>query len=357
MEESENNTQKTRIPLRETNVVQEYLDGASIAELARKYGCTSQNVRNFLVRRGIKVERRGFSKTPYTLDEHWLDELDCQEKWYFLGFFYADGTNSVDRNQIRMKLHIKDVDMLNLFRKWFNSNRPLLPLDKDDKICTYQNCKEMALTSKHLCDRMNELGAPDNKSTILQFPDFVPDDMMNHFIRGYSDGDGGITAFPPSKKGIVRGNITIVSSHDFIRGLDKYLREHLNIEANVYRRENHSILRVEKAKYLKTFLDWLYQDATCFMPRKHNEAVKFLNGRDFSIETSYEKRDRINQDKDIIIQRYLSGESGTKIAKDYDCSVKTMTGWLKNGILKLGKIPLLTKELCLKGKDKLKLTT
>ena len=156
MEKSENNTQKTRIPLRETNVVQEYLDGASMTELARKYGCTFQNVRNFLVRRGIKVERRGFSKTPYTLDEHWLDELDCQEKWYFLGFCYADGTNSIDRNQIRMKLHIKDVDMLNLFREWFGSNRPLLPLDKDGKICTYQNCKEMALTSKHLCDRMND---------------------------------------------------------------------------------------------------------------------------------------------------------------------------------------------------------
>lgn len=319
---------KKRVPIGETNVIQEYLDGASVRDLADKYGFTRQNVSQYLKRNGIKIEQRIFTQSPYTLDEHWLDELDCQEKYYFCGMFFADGTNSVDRNQIRMKLHIKDIDRLKLFQKWFHSNRPLLPLDKDGEIRTYGNCKEMVLTSKHLCDRLTELGAPDNKSTILQFPGFVPDDMMNHFIRGYFDGDGSITLFAKTKNGEVRANVTFVSSHDFIKGLNQYLEDHLSIRPNVYHRENFSLLKIEKAQELKKFLDWLYQNANCFMARKHDRAVEFLNGRDFSIETSYDKRNRIVQDKDIIIQRYLDGESGTKIAKDYGCAVGTMAKWL-----------------------------
>ena len=88
MEETGNSVKK--VPLRETNVIQEYLDGMAIKDLAEKYECTHQNVSQFLKRNGIKVEKRIKNITPYTINEHWLDELDCEEKWYFLGFFYAD---------------------------------------------------------------------------------------------------------------------------------------------------------------------------------------------------------------------------------------------------------------------------
>ena len=321
-------TRRKGAVLEETNVIQEYLDGATLKELVEKYGNGKKTISDFLKANGVTVEKRVFLESPYTLNEHWLDDLDCQEKWYFLGIFYADGGNSVDRNQIRMKLHIRDIEMLKMFQKWFDSNRPLLPLDKDEEICTYKECKEMVLTSKYLCNRLIELGAPASKSTILRFPDFVPDDVMHHFIRGYFDGDGNISLLPKPQNGELRANVTIVGSHDFINGLDKYLKEHLNIESNLYYRENFSILKIEKVHSLKKFLDWLYQDATCFLPRKHNKAVEFLNGRDFSVETSYDKRDRIVRDKDIIIQRYLDGESGTKISKDYGCAVGTMAKWL-----------------------------
>lgn len=55
MEETGNSMKK--VPLRETNVIQEYLDGMAIKELAERYGCTHQNVSQFLKRNGIKVEK------------------------------------------------------------------------------------------------------------------------------------------------------------------------------------------------------------------------------------------------------------------------------------------------------------
>lgn len=338
MEETGNSMKK--VPLRETNVIQEYLDGMAIKELAEKYDRSHQSIGQFLRRQGIETEKRIQTKSPYTLDEHWLDELDCEEKWYFLGFFYADGVNSIDRNQIRVKLNIRDIDMLELFQSWFKSNRPLLPLDKDGEVYTYNDCKELALTSGHLCKRLLELGAPNAKTTILKFPNWIPDDAMNHFLRGYFDGDGNIFVFPKSKNSGLRANITIVGSHDFISGLDKYFEKKFKIKSNVYPHENYVNLKIEKAQDLKVFLDWLYQDATCFMSRKYDKAIEFLKGRDFSIETSYEKRNRIEKDIENLVERYNNGETISTLAKEYDCSINAMSRHLKkHGVVLRKNVP------------------
>ena len=47
--------------------------------------------------------------------------------------------------------------------------------------------------SKHICQRLTELGCVNAKSLILKFPEWLIDpDLQRHFIRGYYDGDGGI---------------------------------------------------------------------------------------------------------------------------------------------------------------------
>ena len=112
----------------------------------------------------------------------------------------------------------------------------------------------------------------------------------------------------------------------------------LGFESNIYHEKNYANLKIEKIKDIKTFLEWLYQDATCFMSRKHVKAIEFLNERDFTIETSYEKRDRIIADKEKIIQRYLNGETATKIAFDYNCLMSTITRYLKKWGIKTRKI-------------------
>lgn len=45
-----------------------------------------------------------------------------------------------------------------------------------------------------LCEDLEKLGGIKNKSLVLNFPtsSIVPDYLLNHFIRGYFDGDGCI---------------------------------------------------------------------------------------------------------------------------------------------------------------------
>lgn len=326
-----------RIPLGETNVIQEYLDGWAIADLARKYGCSDTNVGQYLRYHGVETNgQRLKTETPYTLNEHWLDELDCEEKYYFVGMFYADGTNSADRNQVRVKLEENDKYLLELFQSWFESDRPLQFNLYDPGGRKPERTWEFNVTSKYLCNRMTELGCPPVKSTITKFPTWVPDDMMPHFIRGVYDGDGSISLFGNNKNGQPRANITIVNSIDFVDGLHKYITETLNIRANINDYGGDQVyksVQIEKAHDVKKFLDWMYKDATVFMTRKHDSYIEYITKRDFSKETSYDKRDRIRANAEMIIQRYNNGESMTAIGKSYDCSIGVISRLLKsNGI-------------------------
>ena len=48
------------------------------------------------------------------------------------------------------------------------------------------------INQKEICEQLISHGCLPNKSLILQLPNTVPNNLLRHFIRGYSDGDGTI---------------------------------------------------------------------------------------------------------------------------------------------------------------------
>ena len=117
----------------------------------------------------------------YNFNEHYFDNIDCQEKAYWLGFFAADGYNHRDKGYIEFRLHKQDIEILNKFKSCIQSNNPI-GLYKE----TYCN---LSLYSKHLCEKLAEYGLGQAKTYTLQLPS-LEKSLMRHFIRGYFDGDG-----------------------------------------------------------------------------------------------------------------------------------------------------------------------
>lgn len=74
---------------------------------------------------------------------------------------------------------------------------------------------------------LNILGCVKRKSLILKFPDekIVPKELMNHFIRGYFDGDGSISIGRNIK-------VNFTGNTNFILDLRNYLACNFVLNAN-----------------------------------------------------------------------------------------------------------------------------
>lgn len=70
--------------LEQTNAIEEYLNGDSMGVIGERYGVSKVAVRNYLKKHNVEMRKMTYiKKSKYNFNEHWLDELDCQEKFYF----------------------------------------------------------------------------------------------------------------------------------------------------------------------------------------------------------------------------------------------------------------------------------
>ena len=119
------------------------------------------------------------------------------------------------KSTIRIALQEKDRDILEKIRIDIGSNKPLCLKSSENKRNNgewydYKDQYALDVCNKHWCERLSELGCVPNKSLVLKFPDYLSDEMLPHFIRGYFDGDGCIVN---AKSG--NHNINLTSTKDF----------------------------------------------------------------------------------------------------------------------------------------------
>ena len=306
-----------------TNVIQDYLSGLSAEVLGERYGLSDVAVRNYLRKHGVKLRDSHDSvydssrQSPYHFNEHWLDELNCAEKFYFLGFFAADGCNSKKYNNAKIKLQTCDLELLEKFKVLLESDRPIYNVhQKETKNRKESFAVNFELTSKYFCEKLEELGLSERKTYTLQLPDYIPDKYFRDYIRGVFDGDGNISVSYINKP---KGLSSIAGNPKFLLQVKEKLREFLSIHV-VYQEkdENCGYIKINRQEDLKVFLDWMYKDSNLYMERKYQKYLEFLSVRDFSVETKGQKQRRLKEQENEIVNKYISGiEETSMICEQY----------------------------------------
>jgi hypothetical protein len=323
-----------------TKVIQEYLDGESALKLGKKYGVSKTLVLNYLRNNG--VERRSSKDyvrpSPYHFNEHWLDNLDCQEKFYFLGFFAADGCNQPQYNSARIKLHQRDYELLNKFNLLLESDRPINKRTEIRKDRNRQDIAEISFTSKYFCSRLTELGMIQNKTKFLVFPDYIPKEYQSHYIRGVFDGDGCISV--TQERNGCKSFANVCGTISVCEEIEKILKENnINCVFEISKTsENFARTCIRKQDQITALFHYMYKDANIYLQRKYDKFIEHINGREAMDSWKQEEKDKrdykkthkeeffsdkakktlkLNNDKDIIIKRYLEGEETIDIANDY----------------------------------------
>ena len=251
----------------------------SSTEIAEIIGCKRYQI-NYLLKKYNISKSFSEARREYYLNEHYFDEIDTPNKAYILGFLYADGYNNTINHTICLSLNEKDKDILERMRQEIGCEKPLFHsehINKSDGIMRKQDI--LILASKHMSETVEKWGLVRNKTFILQFPDFLREDLYSHFIRGYFDGDGCISVYKEKKKR-ERINFYIMSSTDFCVGLQKFLE---NIGINTYinhpsgKSELNSLVRTNNKKEIEKIMHFLYQEADLFLERKYNIFRSYFN--------------------------------------------------------------------------------
>lgn len=243
-----------------------YLSGMSSMEIAKKFNCAQSVITKLLKRNDIDTRKR-----RYYLNEHYFDEIDTPNKAYILGFFYADGNNSIDKNTVCMALQERDKDVLEAIRKEIGSTKPLEFVNRSKKRSEGCNCQDqykLVMYSEYMCKTLQEKGMVPRKSLVLQWPNFLSDDLYPHFIRGFLDGDGTID----NRKSSYRASF--LGPYNFCKDALEYIESKLGIRGYIYENvcENGitANLIINHKEQVKKFLDYIYQDADLYLKRKYN---------------------------------------------------------------------------------------
>lgn len=197
------------------NIINEYLNGESLTNLEKKYKCKRQNIAIVLLYNGYDVENRQ-NRTKF--NETIFDNIDSEEKAYWLGFIFADGYISSSKYTFELCLKGSDkkhLDKFNNFMQHEDQNHVKLSNIKlNGKI--FERCR-WSVTNKHLWKTLNNLGCTPQKSLTLQFPNlniFKTKNLICHFIRGYFDGDGSFSRTINART--VSPNVSLLGTYEFL---------------------------------------------------------------------------------------------------------------------------------------------
>lgn len=231
----------------------------------------------------LKINRLGLIKSKYTYNKDFFENIDDDEKAYWLGFIMADGCISVDNDtnscELSIKLSARDANHLKKFNKSINGN---VPVEIFEDLCnlnnkTYKQC-QIRLYSEKMVHDLLQYGVVPNKSLIKQFPLNVPHKFMWDYIRGYYDGNGGIVGSKDVDK--YAACYIYTGSRDFADGLKIFLNNNgIKTSAIFKPRENDNCwkIAINGMKNVDIFLHTIYDNANIYLDRKKNKKDNIYN--------------------------------------------------------------------------------
>lgn len=256
------------------NIIKLYQDGLSTPKIASKYKVTHTIIVRILKQNNIKARDESECHRKYKINEHFFDNIDSEEKAYFLGFLYADGCNLLNHNMIRIDLNQIDYDILYKFSKLIYLENPEYHVKIHNREHEGKNIYAyLSISSKHMCQKLEEAGCLPRKTWTLKWPQFLNNTLYRHLIRGFFDGDGSIYK---------TNNIysfSFIGNYEFITGLQNYITEILNIKTSKKKAHNCEcyIIKGEGNRKTIQFMNWIYKDSTIYMNRKFEKYQQLTN--------------------------------------------------------------------------------
>lgn len=273
-------------------------------KLANELNCSKAFIKK--IWRENNVSEKYQKHQLYSLKEKYFENIDSDDKAYFLGFICADGCIYRRNNhQGMLSIGLKDIDIeiLKEFKKNIQTEKPI-SLFKQSEQTTMAT---LQITSDILTEDLLKLGVGVRKTfdlSIKQVSEQIPYRFLPSFILGYFDGDGSIS---------IPKNDTISKSHISITAPIKVLREFKDILEFF---EINSKITIDKRKYKEPFgnlvftntankylfLKFIYSFYDKSLSRKREKSFELLRRIEENTTNRSENINSINSYKSVVLK-------------------------------------------------------
>jgi intein-encoded DNA endonuclease-like protein len=254
----------SKIKLLEKDIIKYYKEKLSAVKISEKLKIDKKTVYRVLNNNNIKTRTLSEAAYKYTCDDNFFEVINTEEKAYWLGVLYADG--NITNHTVSCKrifLTSTDKDWIEDFLKVIKStNTP--KLEKHNKFKD-ANIWKAAITSPKMHSDLNNLGCTPVKSMTIKIPN-IKDELINHFIRGYFDGDGTVGVYKNNKK-----LDWMVLKSGFCSGSMTFIEDLLNIIPVKNKKIYHKGVYLTQFSLTDSiiFYNYMYKNATIYLKRKH----------------------------------------------------------------------------------------
>lgn len=236
--------------------------GLNAHEISKIIKMNAWKVGKYFKEKGYElIEYNQKHRADYTV----FKKIDSEEKAYWLGFLYADGsitykTEGKKRYVLELSLKYDDMNHLEKFKRFLGASNPITEkkIKLGDKVFTA--CR-LSIHSKRLCEDLIKQGCTPQKSLTLEFPDLQPK-WIPHFLRGYFDGDGTVG----------ERDIEILGTKEFLN----YIQSFFETDRK-YKIHGKAFGLRYTGNDMRNFIEYIYKDSSIYLERKYVKIARYIS--------------------------------------------------------------------------------
>lgn len=250
-----------------------YTNGESINSISKLFGNLHyQTIKNILCENNINIRTRSQAKIKYIKNSQYFSNIDSSEKAYWLGALSADGFcgRSLDKTGVNVISFLsKDKDFVEKFSM-------AIQIDKEPDYLKYADCWQCRFQDKQMAEDLVSLGIYNHKSLTL-LPPSIQEEYEYDWIRGYFDGDGGISFTDKTHK----PQMYFTGTKEVLQWIRKHFYSNVSIRKEHRCMNNTYRLQYSGIGVCNQMFQLMYKNSTenTRMDRKYNLFLKALNGR------------------------------------------------------------------------------
>lgn len=272
------NSRKTGELFTKEQLQKDYNELQSIRKIGEKYNISHETVRDY-------IHKYKLDYNPLVIHncDHDFFSRENEESFYLAGFIAADGCvrkhiQSDNSYQLYIGLAAYERPFLTIIKEQLKAETPIrefevIPSTSSIVKKTFSKV-ELCITSKKMFDDLSKFNIVPRKTHIYTFPEWIINHpLCHHFMRGYFDGDGSFYSALKEGRTIRQIYFNIVGTKLFCETYRLILEQNCaSIIKNHKIREKIGCYSIEYGGngVLSEIANFLYKDATIYLPRKHN---------------------------------------------------------------------------------------